>query len=48
MKNTYFPNIPLAFQFQFSNTTGFQKIFFLRALKILSLDPKVPALDSVF
>jgi hypothetical protein len=30
MKNTYFPNIPLALEFQFSNTTAFQKIFFLR------------------
>jgi hypothetical protein len=48
MKNTYFPNIPLALEFQFSNTTAFQKIFFLRALKILSPDPKVPGLDSFF
>jgi hypothetical protein len=48
MKNTYFPSIPLVFQFQFSNTTAFQKLFFLRALKILSPVSKIPALDSFF
>ena len=47
MKNTYFPNIPIMFQFQFSNITTFQKIFFLRALKILSPVQKILALDSL-
>ena len=46
MKNTYFPSIPLSLQFQFSNTTGFQKLFFLRALKVLSPTSKNIALDS--
>ena len=47
MKNTYFPNIPLKLQFQFSNTTAFQKLFFLRALKVLSPVSKNSALDFV-
>ena len=46
MKNTYFPNIPLIFQFSFSNATAFEKLFFLRALKFLSLSSKNPALDA--
>jgi hypothetical protein len=45
MKNTYFPTIPIHFGFCFSKTTAFQKLFFLRALKILSSITKIPALD---
>jgi len=45
MKNTYFPTFALGFKFRFSNTTAFQKIFFLRALKVLSSTAKIPALD---
>jgi len=48
MKNTYFPSIPLSFQFHFSKTTAFQKLFFLRALKFLSFSAKIPALDASF
>ena len=44
--NSYFPNIPLTLQFRFSYTTAFEKLFFLRALKLLSHDSKLKALDS--
>jgi len=45
MKNMYFPTIPLRFQFRFSKTTAFQKLFFLRGLKVLSPVPKYAGLD---
>ena len=44
--NSYFPNIPLTLQFRFSCTTAFEKLFFLRALKLLSHASKLKALDS--
>jgi len=44
--NNYWPNIPLTLQFRFSSTTAFEKLFFLRALKLLSHDSKLKALDS--
>ena len=40
-KNTYFPQIPLTLIFYFSNTTAFQKLFFVRALRILSSLEKI-------
>lgn len=46
IKNTYFPNIPMTLQFKFSKTTAFQKLFFLRSLKILSTFSKIAAFDS--
>jgi len=44
--NNYLSDIPLTLQFRFSCTTAFEKLFFLRALKFLSQDPKLKALDS--
>ncbi len=44
--NNYLSHIPLTLQFRFSCTTAFEKLFFLRALKVLSQDPKLKALDS--
>jgi len=43
--NSYFPNIPLTLHFRFSYSTAFEKIFFLRTLKFLSLNPKLKSLD---
>jgi hypothetical protein len=43
--NSYFPNIPLTLQFRFSYATAFQKLFFVRALKLLSHDSKIKGLD---
>ena len=44
--NSYFPNIPLWLQFRFSYTTAFEKLFFLRALKLFSSESKFKGLDS--
>ncbi len=44
--NNYLSYIPLKLQFRFSCTTAFEKLFFLRALKFLSQNPKLKALDS--
>lgn len=44
--NSYFPNIPLLLQFRFSYATAFEKIFFLRALKLLAPEFKLKGLDS--
>lgn len=46
-KNSYFPVIPLQLYFRFSKTTGFEKLFLLRALKILNTDQKVRLLDAI-
>lgn len=43
--NSYFPNIPFELQFRFSYTTAFEKLFFLRALKLFSSQPKWRSLD---
>jgi hypothetical protein len=43
--NSFFPNIPLTLQFRFSYTTAFEKLFFLRSLKLLSREARVKALD---
>jgi hypothetical protein len=48
MNNMYFPTIPVVFQFRFSKTTAFQKLFFLRGLKLLSPTSKLGGLDSFF
>ena len=44
--NSYFPNIPFWLQFRFSYSTAFEKIFFLRALKLFSSESKCKGLDS--
>lgn len=44
--NNYLSYIPLTLRFRFSCSTAFEKLFFLRALKFLSPDPKLKALDS--
>jgi hypothetical protein len=47
MKNTYFPTFSMRLRFCFSNATAFQKVFFLRSLKVLSTRNKILALDSL-
>jgi len=44
-KNNYFPNFPLTLHFTLSNTTAFQKLFFLRIYKIIKSEHKIPGLD---
>lgn len=46
-KNSFFPNIPLTLHVQCSNATAFQKLFILRALKILSSEQKIKKLDMI-
>ena len=46
-KNSYFPNIPLILYVTFSNTTAFQKLFILRALKILTSMQQIKNLDFI-
>lgn len=46
-KNGYFPNIPLHLHIKFSNTTAFQKLFLLRALKILTSTQQIKNLDQI-
>ena len=46
-KNSYFPNIPLSLHIKFSNTTAFQKLFILRALKILTSVQQIKNLDLI-
>ena len=46
-KNSYFPNIPLSLHIKFSNTTAFQKLFILRALKILTSMQQIKNLDLI-
>jgi hypothetical protein len=46
-KNNYFLNLPLVLQFQFSKSTAFQKLFFLRFLQILASEQKIKGLDLI-
>jgi len=44
-KNSYFPYIPLAFNLQFKKATAFQRLFFLRALRIINKESQIKNLD---
>jgi hypothetical protein len=46
-KNNYFPNFALTLHFAFSNTTAFQKLFFLRIFKIIQSKQKIKSLDII-
>jgi hypothetical protein len=44
-KNNYFPNFPLTMQITFPNMTAFQKLFFIRSLRIVTAEQKIKGLD---
>jgi len=46
-KNSYFPNFSLILHFALSNTTSFQKLFFMRIFKIITSDQKIKGLDLI-
>lgn len=46
-KNNYFPNFPLTLHFTLSDTTAFQKLFFLRISRIITSEHKLKGLDFI-
>ena len=45
--NNYFPEIPLKARLYWSRSSAFERIFFLRALKVLTSTQKITALDFI-
>jgi len=46
-QNNYFLNLRLLVQFQFSISTAFEKVFFLRFFQTLNSEQKIKGLDCI-